>query len=390
MKTHSFLFKLLAAGAILALAIAGYLYWIRQAAPNLESRFRTEAVATGDITQAVSANGTLNPVVLVSVGTQVSGMVKGLHADFNDHVEKGQVLLELDPALLQATAKQSAANVLNVEASLALATVTEARQRTLLAQDSVARQDYDQARQALHSARAQLAQARAQSARDRTNLAYATIRSPVSGVVVDRQVDVGQTVAASFQTPTLFRIAQDLRQMQIDSNFAEADIGHIKVGQPVRFNVDAFANRSFEGKVRQVRLNPTVQQNVVTYDVVVAVDNPEQILMPGMTAYVNVVVAERKNVLLLPNTALRFKPPAGSPALTDDPGPTKPQASRATVYILEGNRLRKVTVETGIADSRHTVAVSGNLKAGDRVVLEDLRAAAPTAQPGATVRMRMF
>jgi HlyD family secretion protein len=390
MKTHSFLIKLLAAGAVVALAIAGYFYWTLQAAPKLEAQFRTEALASGDITQAVSANGTLNPVVLVSVGTQVSGMVKGLHADFNDHVQKGQVLLELDPALLQATANQSAANVANMEALLALAIVTEARQRTLLAQDSIAKQDYDQARQALHSARAQLAQARAQHARDRTNLAYATIRSPVSGVVVDRQVDVGQTVAASFQTPTLFRIAQDLRQMQIDSSFAEADIGNIKVGQAVHFNVDAFANRSFEGKVRQVRLNPTMQQNVVTYDVVVAVDNPEQILMPGMTAYVNIVVAQRKNVLLVPNTALRFKPPAGAPMVADEPRAAKREGSRGTVYVMAGKRLRPVAIETGIADSRRTEVVSGDLKPGDRVVLEDLRAPAPATQPAGTVRMRMF
>lgn len=380
--------KLLWAGVIFALVVAGFVYWIRHSAPALETQFKTEALATGDVTQTVSANGTLNPVVLVNVGTQVSGTVKVLHADFNDHVKKGQVLLELDPALLQAQVHQSEANVASAESSLALAAVTEERRRTLLAQDSVSKQDYDQAQQALQTARSQLMQTRAQLAKDKTNLAYATIRSPVSGVVVDRQVDLGQTVAASFQTPTLFRIAQDLRKMQIDSSFAEADIGNIKVDQSVRFNVDAFANRTFEGRVRQIRLNPTMLQNVVTYDVVVAVDNPDQILMPGMTAYVNIIVAQHKDVLLVPNAALRFKPAVDAPVAAMERKPLKREAGRAVVYVLEGRQLKPVAIETGIADSRYTEVVAGTLKAGDRAVIEDLRVAAP--QSSSTLRMRMF
>jgi HlyD family secretion protein len=380
--------KYLWAGTILALALAGIGYWVSYATPALDTQFKTETLATGDVTQTVSANGTLNPVVLVNVGTQVSGTVKALRVDFNDHVKQNQVLLELDPALLQAQVRQSEANVASAEASLTFAVAQEQRRRTLLAQESVAKQDYDQALQALHAARAQLLQARAQLAKDNTNLAYATIRSPVSGVVVDRQVDVGQTVAASFQTPTLFRIAQDLRKMQIDSSFAEADIGNIKVDQRVRFNVDAFANRTFEGRVRQIRLNATMQQNVVTYDVVVAVDNPDEILMPGMTAYVNILVAQRKNVLLVPNAALRFKPPAGAPVAAGERKPGKREAARAVVYAADGQRLRPISIDTGIADSRYTEVTAGDLKVGDRVVVEDLRAAAP--QPTGTLRMRMF
>lgn len=380
--------KFLWTGIILALALAGFAYWQYQATPKLEAQFRTEALTQGDVTQTVAANGTLNPVVLVSVGTQVSGTVKALRVDFNDHVKQGQVLLELDPSLLQAQVHQSEANVANATVQLEYATLAERRQSQLLAQDSTARQDHDQALQALRASRAQLQLTQAQLARDKTNLAYATIRSPVSGVVVDRQVDVGQTVAASFQTPTLFRIAQDLRKMQIDSSFAEADIGNIKVGQRVRFNVDAFASRNFEGSVRQIRLNPTVQQNVVTYDVVVAVDNPEQILMPGMTAYVNIVVAQRKDALLIPNAALRFKPPANAVAAASERKPARRDAARATVYVADGGQLKPVAIEIGIADSRHTQVLAGDLKAGDRVVVEDLRAATP--QSGGTVRMRMF
>jgi len=376
-----------------ALVATGYVIWQKSSKPTGAQRYKTQAVELGNLTQTVSANGTLNPVVLVNVGTQVSGTVKKLHADFNDHVQQGQVLLELDPALFQAQAAQSEANVKNAQASVDLAAANEARMRDLFAQEYVSRQELDQAVQALKSARAQRELAQAQLRKDRTNLNYSVIRSPVSGVIVNRTIDVGQTVAASFQTPTLFQIAQDLRQMQIDSNFAEADIGQIKVGQAVRFNVDAFPNRQFKATVRKVRLNPTTQQNVVTYDVVVAVDNPDQILMPGMTAYVNVVVAERKDVLLIPNAALRFRPAdikekgvklkGKSAAGKDHEGPT------ATVYVLDNNQLKPVTVRTGITDSRLTEVIEGGLKEGEQVVVEDTQAAANDKSTG-TMRVRMF
>jgi HlyD family secretion protein len=244
--------------------------------------------------------------------------------------------------------------------------------------------------QSLKSSAARVELASAQLAKDQTNLAYTVIRSPVSGVVVDRAVDVGQTVAASFQTPTLFRIAQDLRKMQIDSNFAEADIGNIKVGQPVRFTVDAFPERSFDAAVRQIRLNPITQQNVVTYDVVVAVDNPEQILMPGMTAYVNVIVAERKNVRLVPNAALRFKPRA--PQEKGPPSKSKPDAedgAARTVYVLQDNQLQPVAIRVGISDNRFAEVLSGNLKAGDRVVASEEGGGTETRESG-TLRIRLF
>ena len=301
---HSPIALALIAAAIIGIGIIVYLKVYSDSPPQ----FRTEIVGKGDISQTVSANGTINPVTLVSVGTQVSGTVKKLYVDFNSKVKKGQILLELDDSLLAAQLKQSEANVQSAQASLELATANEKRTRDLFALQYVAQQDLDTAVQAKKSAEAQLLSARAQLGKDRANLSYSVIRSPVSGVVVDREVDVGQTVAASLQTPTLFKIAQDLSKMQIDSNFAEADIGSIRVGQTARFTVDAFADRHFKGEVRQIRLNPTTVSNVVTYDVVVNVDNPEQILLPGMTAYVNIAVAERKDVLLVPNAALRYKP----------------------------------------------------------------------------------
>ena len=391
MKPSSLLFnKVTLILALIALGAGGYFYWKKAHEPTLEERYKVQELEMGDVVQTVSANGTLNPVVLVNVGTQVSGRVKKLYVDFNDEVKAGQVLLELDPAVLQAQANLSAASVSNAQASLELAQANEARMRELFRQEYVSRQELDQAVQALKSARAQVAQTQAQLQRDRTNLGYSVIYSPVSGVVVSRMVDVGQTVAASFQTPTLFTIAQDLSKMQIDSAFAEADVGNIKVGQQVRFTVDAFPNRTFHGTVKQRRLNPTTLQNVVTYDVVVSVENPELILMPGMTAYVNIAVAERKNVLLVPNGALRFKPADAAPKN----GKARAREDRkkgpsATVHILENGKLKPVSIGTGITDNKFTEVTSG-LKVGDAVVTEEIAANQANGKSPSTMRMRMF
>lgn len=377
--------------AAIVVAAGTALYWrYYQVTPP---QYRTQAVETGDVSQTVSANGTINPVTLVSVGTQVSGTVSKLFVDYNSKVKKGQILLELDEALLAAQVRQSEAGVQSAQASLDLAAANEKRSRDLFALEYVAQQDLDTAVQARKSAEAALLSARAQLDRDRANLAYSVIRSPVSGVVVDREVDVGQTVAASLQTPTLFKIAQDLSKMQIDTNFAEADIGDIRVGQTVRFTVDAFENRHFRGEVKQIRLNPTTVSNVVTYDVVVNVNNPEQILLPGMTAYVNITVAERKNVLLVPNSALCFKPstdeqvesPAGDTGknVAGNSGTVqggKPAAKPASggprdtfpgkVYVVLGNgKLKPVSLTVGITDNRNTEVAGGDLKAGDQVVI---------------------
>jgi HlyD family secretion protein len=379
----------------LMLAIAGGIVAYRQfyAAPS-EQQYRTQAVEKGEVKQVVSANGTINPVSLVNVGTQVSGTVKNLYVDFNSKVVKGQVLLELDDALLAAQQKQSLANVQSAAASLELATANEARMRHLFEQEYASRQEMDTAVQARKAADAQLQSARATVEKDQANLANTVIRSPVSGVVVDRSVDVGQTVAASLQTPTLFKIAQDLSKMQIDANFAEADIGSIRVGQTVRFTVDAFAGQNFKGEVRQIRLSPTIQSNVVTYDVVVNVDNPEQILMPGMTAYVSIAVQERKDVLLVPNASLRFKPAnldatkRGSGEASN--GKPKRDAFSGTVYVLQGGVPVPVTVSLGITDNRNTEVVGGEIKAGDQVVVGEANASAQSQAVNNPPMRRMF
>jgi HlyD family secretion protein len=381
---------------LIAAAWGGWTWWRNASETPPEARYQFEAVTTGDVTQTVTANGTVNPVGLVNVGTQVSGTVKRLLVDFNDKVSAGQVLLELDPTTTQAAVEQSAGDLANAEATLRLARAEEARMRELFGQEYVSRQELDKAIQAREAAEAQLRTARGRLMRDRANLGYTVIRSPVAGVVVSREVDIGQTVAASFQTPTLFKIARDLSRMQIDSNVAEADIGKVRVGQPVRFTVDAFPDKRFEGRVQQIRLAPITQQNVVTYNVVVQVSNPDLLLMPGMTAYLSIETDRTENALLVPNAALRFRPSdtegsaeqanagqaraangnaesfgrrRGGGAARGAPG-AAPKA-----YVLQSGELVAVPLEVGISDGRRTVVRSGGLKEGDMVVVEDLKAA---------------
>lgn len=396
--------------AVLALlgggGFAGWRAWQASNVKTLDERYQFEDIARGPIVQNVTANGTLNPVVLVSVGTQVSGTVKKLHADFNAKVEAGQVLLELEPTLFRAAVEQSSGNVANAAAALKLAQANEARVRKLFEQDYVPRQDLDAAVQAREAAVAQLRTARGQVARDQANLGYSVIRSPVSGTVVSRSVDVGQTVAASFQTPTLFQIAQDLSRMQIDSNVAEADIGKVRIGQTVRFNVDAFPGRRFEGRVKQIRLSPIIQQNVVTYDVVVEVDNHDLALMPGMTAYISVQVDHRDDVLLVPSAALRFRPkdagtsngkPGGSDKVAAagksgggerrDRGDGAGRGQNGRIYVVRGKELVGVPVQTGLTDGKQVEIVSGDVKVGDRVAVQSRLGDGGTQ---AAPRMRAF
>jgi HlyD family secretion protein len=355
----------------------------------------------------------------VNVGTQVSGTVRKLYVDFNDKVTAGQKMLELDQSLMAAQAKQSEANVLNVAASVELARANAVRMKALFEKEYVSRQEYDQAVQVLKSAEAQLAQAKAAAEKDRVNLNYTVITSPVSGVVVARLVDIGQTVAASFQTPVLIQIAQDLSKMAIDTSFAEADIGNIKEGQKVRFTVDAFPNRSFNGEVQQIRLNPTNTQNVVTYNVRIRVDNPDLQLLPGMTAYVNIGVQKRSDVLLVPNAALRFKPADAASKKTENapnsastatgpgmggmtgmggmgnaapgaPGEKKGKkrdSQSGTVYVLADGEIKPVSVQIGITDNRNTEVVSGELNVGDRVVVGENSTG---DKKPSSVGMRMF
>lgn len=342
-----------------------------------ELKFRTEKVIKGDVVQMVTATGTVNAVTTVLVGTQVSGTIKHIYVDFNSIVKKGQLIAQIDPATFEAQVEQAKANLLlakanveKVEAVLLDANRTMDRNRGLFSRNLIARSEldtsetnYEAARAQVSAAKAQVAQAEAALRYAETNLRYTRILSPVDGVVVSRNVDVGQTVAASFQTPTLFNIAQDLTKMQIDTNVDEADIGKVRVGQDVEFTVDAYPEITFKGRVSQVRNAPITIQNVVTYDVVVKVDNPELKLRPGMTANVSIIVSIKKDVLKIPNAALRFKP---AEKLTMAPlkGPG--------VWILKEGKPKHIPISTGISDGNYTELVSGEIREGQEVVVESL------------------
>jgi HlyD family secretion protein len=387
-KVKKKIFVLVVLATVLAL---GGFYLLKNKGNNIQ--FKTEKVTRGDLRATVTATGTVSAVTTVLVGTQVSGTVKEIFVDFNSPVKKGQLLAQIDPALPQAKVAQARANLQSAEAGVEKAAAvlqdvkrTFERNQTLFARNYIARSELDTAETNVQSAAAQLnlakaqvEQARAALQQEETNLYYTRILSPVDGTVISRNVDIGQTVAASFQTPTLFSIAEDLTRMQIDTNVDEADIGKVRVGQPVQFTVDAYPDVTFPGKVSEIRNAPTTVQNVVTYDVVVKVGNPERKLKPGMTANVEIIIAKEQGVLKVPNAALRFKWTAAVAPERGKSGVSAggPQAGRAMsgqatrgIWVLEAQKPRRVPLTLGISDGNDTAVLSGDLKEGDAVIVE--------------------
>src|SRR5215213_2027402 len=289
---------------------AGWWYWNKPKEKGPE--FRTATVARGDITQAVTASGQLNPVVNVQLGSQISGNIQQLYADFNTIVTQNQVIAELDPSTYRAAVNQSEGELANARAALELAQVEARRGKELTDSKLLPASDYDKLIAQLHQSEAQVKIRESLLERARVDLGRCTIYAPTNGIVISRNVDVGQTVAASFSAPIIFVIANDLKRMQIDAMVSEADIGGVEIEQPVNFTVDAFPGRTFHGKVIQIRNSPATNQNVVTYDTVVSVENPDQKLKPGMTANVSIVAAEREDVVKVPSAALRFRPPGAA------------------------------------------------------------------------------
>lgn len=346
-------------------------WWFNKNTDLPLQKYRTYKVERGSITQSISANGTLNPVTLVLVGSQISGTVQKIHSTYNDIVKAGQVLAELDPALLKAQVKQSEAKLLNAQATLKLAHSTLKRTRNLFEKKLISEADLEAAQEKLTIAESEVRSAAALLEKDKTNLQYTIITSPISGTVISKNVEVGQTVAASLQAPTLFQIAQDLKDMQIETSIAEADVGVLKLGQEVKFRVDAFPEKSFKGTIRQIRLNPTIQQNVVTYNVIVSVNNEEGLLLPGMTAHVTITINERENVLRIPNVALNFKPRKNDDE--KDEKIAKNTDKKSQVYLLQNDQLVPVKIVTGITDNMMTEVISGDLKEGDLVVTKELK-----------------
>lgn len=363
LSTRKILFVII----VIAVAVA---YWYSGGKKESKTgQYKTRVVERGDIVQTISANGTLTPVVLVNVGTQVSGTVAKLHADYNDHVETGQVLVELDPALLRAQLQQSKANLFSAQTAAKIADSKLKRQRLLKEKEFISPEALEIAEQEAEAARAQVAISKAQVDRDQANLNYSVIRSPISGVVIARDVDIGQTVAANFQTPTLFQIAKDLRQMQVNISVAEADIGQLHIDQLINFTVDAFQQRKFVGKVKQIRLNPTIQENVVTYNVVAMVDNEDGALLPGMTANINFIVMQKNDVLRVPNAALRYQP---KDLESNEGGKATRPGNRPTLYLLAQDQSTPVSVTAGISDGNFTEIIDGDIKAGDKVIISEV------------------
>ena len=360
-------------------------------------QYKTEKVDRGTITMTVTATGTVSAVTTVQIGSQVSGVISRLYADFNSRVKKGQMLAELDPTPFEAQAEQRRADLTRAKVQTDDARIKYERQRRLLDAGLTAQADVDGAKATYDAARAQTAQAQAALSQANTNLRYTKIASPTDGIVVDKQYEVGQTVAASFQAPTLFEIAQDLTKMQIQADVDQSDIGRVNVGQFARFTVDAYPEEEFRGRIAQIRYNAQVNQNVVTYPVIIEVANPEERLRPKMTANVTIDVATVRDVLRVANGALRFKPStegaegAGGDAMRRmaQSGQTGGPAGAASqlpsgrhraggkaqaVYIqppgeAKDKKLQRVEIRTGISDGRFTQVISGNLKPGDNVVV---------------------
>ncbi len=396
--------------AAAALLLAGLVWVLGFRNKETGPKYRTAKIDKGNVTQTVTATGTISAVTTVSVGSVVSGIVAALHADFNKEVKKGSLLAELDPTPFQARVAQSQAALDKAKVDARNAEISLRRQKALEDQGLAPQADLDQAQANFDSARAAVAQAQANLEQSQTDLKNSRIVAPIDGVVVARQYDVGQSVAASFQAPTLFTIAQDLTKMQVSADVSESDIGQCKVGQPVRFTVDAYPDQTFRGTISQIRLNASVNQNVVTYPVIVEVPNPDLALRPTMTANVVIDVATVQDVLRVPNAALRWRPEEKDGAAASSPeeraarsggssgstgaarqfgqtsGKRAPKPGQ-TIYTIGASgqgEPKPVEIRTGISDGRFTQIAGGDLKEGDTVVVGLVTAKADASSvPGA-------
>lgn len=362
---------------------------------NGKVSYKTEPLSKKTIVQVVEASGTINPVTTVSIGSQVSGMINEIFVDFNSVVKKGDILAQIDTSLFQAQVMQSKASIDNARANLAKVKavadndkLTLDRYRNLYKKGYVSKSELDLAESTYSSdiaqvkaAQAQINQAVASYSTAESNLRYTKITSPVDGVVIARKVDVGQTVAASFQTPELFSVAQDLTKMQIEASVSEADIGKVKVGQQVEYTLDGYQDSIFEGKVKQVRISPTTVQNVVTYSVIIEVDNEDLKLKPGMTANVAIITEKKENILCVSNTALKFTP------YKDGSGP---KYDKLGIWIMKDNEPSRIEIETGANDDMYTEIISSSLKEGDQIIVSILDKNTPNGAPKGGPGMRMF
>lgn len=361
MKKISKIWILLGIIAIVAIAV-----WLLSGSKKKEEvTFKTEKVAPANIQNSITATGTIEPVTSVTVGTQVSGIVSKLYVDYNSVVRKGQVIAELDRTNLLSELNTAKANLSSAQSSLNYQQANLNRYSELYKKGLVSADDYEAAQLSYRQSKEQVATANESVRRAQTNLGYATITSPIDGVVLSKSVEEGQTVAASFNTPELFKIAQDLTNMRVVADVDEADIGDVKEGERVTFTVDAYPDDTFEGSVTQVRQEATTTNNVVTYEVVISAPNAQLKLKPGLTASVTIYTAEKTGVLSVPSKALRFTPTketVGNKKIVDCNGNNK-------VWILAGNEIKAVPVSIGMTDGTHTQIISG-LKEGQEIITE--------------------
>ena len=383
---------LISISALIAVVfVSGFAFYFNK---HRDSGYITVPAKVDTIVEAVEASGTVNPVNTVDIGSQVSGMIKDIYVDYNSKVTKGQLLAQIDPSLFQAQVDKARgdleaarSNKAKIQAMLVYDKKNYERYKRLYEKNYVAKSDLDLAEATYKSDLAQIAaaqgtinQAQATLNNNLTNLRYTKIVSPVDGIVVSRAVDVGQTVAASFQTPTLFQVAQDLTNMQIEVNVSEADIGKIKKGQEVEYTLDGYADSVFHGKVTEVRIAPTTVSNVVTYTVIVDVDNKDQKMIPGMTANASIITNKSENVICVPTDALKFTP-------KEITGGKK--YKEQGLWILRNNKPIRISIETGAKDSDRTEIISKELKENDRVIISKKGDKDKTAQ-GKRPPMRMF
>jgi HlyD family secretion protein len=371
--------RLLIYGAALAVLLIGG--WSGLGNEQNAPIYRTEAITRGSIAEVVTAIGTLNPIELVSVGTQVSGQVSHVYVKVNDQVKAGQLLAEIDPSLLEAQLKQSHSSLETARIACEQARRDLERARVLLAKDYIARIDVEHAQQAYISTKNAYDVAQTQVERDKVNLNYSKIFAPIDGLVISQDITLGQTVAASFQTPNMFKVAGDLTKMKIAVNLSEADISKVKTDMPVTFTVDTFPDRQFAGVVQTVNVNPNTQQTTgtVTYTIVVTVDNQDRLLLPGMTAYANITLSEKKDVLRIPATALRFLPPKKQKSglqllLNPDVQRQRSSASNEgdtdlrTIYLLRNNDIVPVEVKVGATDESYVEVSGKDISEGMQVI----------------------
>jgi HlyD family secretion protein len=331
--------------------------------------YESAPVKKGDISQVVTASGTLNALISVDVGSQISGRVQSLNADFNSKVKKGELVAQIETDIYKAALNQCAGEVQSAKAALQLCRLTVERKRSLVAQKAGAQADLDKAEADVQQAQATVIIQQAQMDRAQADLDHCRIEAPVDGIVISRKVDVGQTVAAAMTTPVLFTMAQDIKKMHIIASVSEADIGQVAVGQTVDFSVEAFPDEVFNGLVSQVRKAATTTNNVVTYDTVIDVDNPQEKLFPGMTADVSIYVAQRKGILTVPNAALRYAPPSTAKFEHTEASDKKPPRGFRSVYmpVSKGTELKLVLAKIGATDGINSEVLSG-LSEGDKVV----------------------